>query len=48
MKLVGLVALAALVLLLTGFADPIGIIESQFVDPVITGIEDWLSGFTPW
>ena len=47
-KLVGLAALAALVLLLTGLADPVGIIESQLVDPVISAIEDWLSGFFPW
>ena len=48
MKLVGLAVLAALVLLFTGLADPIGIIESQLVDPVVTGVEDWLSGFVPW
>jgi len=47
-KLVGLAALAALILLITGLADPVGIIESQLVDPVVSEIKGWLSGFVPW
>jgi len=43
MKLVGLVVLALVLLLATGFADPMAWIESQIIAPIATALEDWLT-----
>jgi len=41
MKLIGLVVLAVVVFAATG-GDPIGMVQAQVVDPIITAVENWL------